>query len=160
MDGKIISVSLKTPNWKEAISQELQLSSDNTVPLTDLYACKSENDDDEDERTDVLQEGFTFNEDVDDSGSDVASLPSQLSSGKSSPTPGYETPPVNQLSQDLNPLDQVTLQSKALPPRPAPPMRPPPPRKEDASIQNTANVTAPKVFYHFGFITVGCFRTL
>ncbi|XP_046406834.1 synaptojanin-1 isoform X1 [Ischnura elegans] len=108
-----LKLSLKTPDWKYQTEKEIQLCTNNTIPLCEEVELSIESEEqiiaDEPDAINKLEEVY------------AGMLQSGSSSGKTSPTEG-----------EGGDLPAAASRGKP-PPRPAPPSRPPPPRSPQGS---------------------------
>lgn len=139
--GYPMHVTLKTTDWQQDIRRELQLCSDNTVPL-----FKHGDSEAEDEPLDSAVPSEAF-DDVVDGGyfvNDASSEEGSIRSGNSSPVPPWEDISSTFVAKVgrtdvVIPNQEKGSPSKVPPPRPAPPQRPPPPSVTNEGLRRAAD---------------------
>lgn len=137
--GYDIIITLKTPDWKDAVEQELQLCRNNTIPLCDVIEVTvPEPEDFPTPETEYDLSAYCIdNEDA----------PSQSSSARTSPTSmveaGYD---------DVESVPERSTPVRPPPPRPPPPSRPTPPprpklpqRNAECNSENKSEKSLPPV---------------
>lgn len=113
IQGYSITINLKTPDWKQAVQQELQLSQDNTVPLCDGF------------QVDVLNPSNYGTPEIE---YDLSAYCIVEDDGIASQASSARTSPVSML-EGID--DDEVIPGRSTPTRPPPP-RPPPPGRPSA----------------------------